>query len=80
MLECNYDYYKKYGGKYFSKFLKNNPEFDSEEFIEFVIYHNKGDRDSGELQDIAKHEILRLAYEFEEHRWRYPNVYGNAKE
>jgi len=76
----NWDYYNKYGGGYLNRFLVRNPEFNTKEFIEFVITHNKGDRDSGELGDIAKHEILRLAYEFEEEKWRFPNVYGEPKE
>ncbi|RXG63624.1 hypothetical protein ES695_16410, partial [Candidatus Atribacteria bacterium 1244-E10-H5-B2] len=45
-------------------FVKEHPEFDSEEFREYVIVHNKADRDSGELEDIAASEILRLAKEF----------------
>jgi hypothetical protein len=78
--EMNYEYYNKYGGGYFFKFIKQNTEFDNDEFLEYVTGHNRGDRDSGELQDIAKHEVLRLAYEFTEHKWRFPNVYGEPKE
>ena len=66
-----YDFYNDYGCGYLQEFQKRNPEFDSEEFINFVMQRNKGDRDSGELFDIAKHEVLRLAYEFAEHRFRF---------
>lgn len=76
----NYNYYNKFCGGYYLRFLKANPEFNTKEFDEFVISHNKGDRDAGEVGDIAKHEVLRLAYEFEEHKWRFPNVFGEAKE
>lgn len=76
----NWNYYNKFGGGYFGKFLERNPEFNTKEFEEFIITHNKGDRDAGELQDIAKHEILRLAYEFEEHDWRFPNCHGEPKD
>lgn len=76
----NYGYYNKYGGGYLNKFIQRNPEFDNDDFIGYVATNNKGDRDSGELQDVAKHEILRLAYEWEEYKWRFPNVYGDPKE
>lgn len=80
MTTLNYDYYNKYGGRYYYKFLKQNPEFDTKEFRDWVADHNRGDRDYGELGDIAKHEILRLAYEFAEDRWRFPNCYGEPIE
>lgn len=76
----SYEYYCKFGGGYLKKFLERNPEFDSEEFIDFLISRNRADRDSGELQDVAKHEILRVAAEWEEKKWRFPNVYGEPPE
>ena len=72
----NYEYYNKYGGGYYYRFLERNPEFKGQSFEDYVINHNRGDRDSGELSDIAKHEVLRLAHEYTEHHWRFPNVYG----
>jgi hypothetical protein len=68
-------FYLEFNGNYYSQFIKNNPEFNTERFQEYVITNNKGDRDSGELEHIAKHEVLRLAYEYEENRFRWPNVY-----
>lgn len=76
----DYDYYNFYGGNYISKFIERNTEFDCPEFISFVSCNNRGDRDTGELQDVAKHEVLRLAAEFEEKKWRFPNCYGDATE
>ncbi len=67
----SYNYYNKFGGGYYYQFLKANPEFGCKEFEVYVISHNRGDRDSGELGDIAKHEVLRLAAEFEERIWRF---------
>lgn len=75
-----YEYYNKHGGGYYRRFIKANPEFQTIDFERFVISRNRGDRDSGELGDIAKHEILRLAGEWEEKKWRFPNVYGEPKE
>ncbi|GAI31708.1 unnamed protein product, partial [marine sediment metagenome] len=52
----------------FLDFIKDHPEFNTVEFQEYVIAHNRADRDSGELIDIAESEITRLAGEFaEEH-------------
>ncbi|GAI85190.1 unnamed protein product, partial [marine sediment metagenome] len=62
--EENYEEFCDFGGGHFSKFVKEHPEFESEEFREYVIVHNRADRDSGELEDIATSEILRLAKEF----------------
>lgn len=76
----NYEYYCKFGGCYIKSFIERNPEFDTAEFYEFLSANNKADRDSGEFQDIAKHEVLRVAAEFEERKWRFPNVYGPAAE
>ena len=71
-LEFAEEFYKKidykefcdFGGGHFSKFIKEYPEFSSQEFREYVIVHNKADRDYGELEEIAASEILRLAKEF----------------
>ena len=79
MEQNNYHYYIDFGNCYIRKFLERNPEFDNKEFLDFVSATNKSDRDSGESQDIAKHEILRLAYEWTEAKWRFPNCY-NRKE
>ena len=32
----NWEYYIVYRSGYINKFLKNNPEFDDQEFLEFV--------------------------------------------
>ena len=79
-MNSRWNYYNSGKGYLYKKFLKQNPEFNTKEFKEFVVSHNKGDRDSGELGQIAKHEVLRLAYEFTEHQWRFPNVYGEEQE
>lgn len=76
-----WDYYKvdfKTNQKtgYFNRFVKKNPEFKGKEFRDFVVRKNKADRDDGEIESIAKHEILRLAYEFVEHKHRFPNCYA----
>ena len=78
--DYGWNYYKHPACGWFYVFVERNPEFDCKEFTEYVIAHNKADRDSGELHDIALHEVLRLAYEFTENRWRFPNMYGKAKE
>ena len=80
MSTTGYNYYNKYGGGYIRRFLERNPEFDTEDFLEFLQAKNKGDRDMGELQDIAKHEVLRVSFEWEERKWRFPNVYGEPDE
>lgn len=77
---AGYNYYCNFGGGYYSRFLKRNPEFAVPEFQKFVVMHNKGDRDSGELQDIAKHEVLRLAYEYQEYAWRFPHLRAEQSE
>jgi hypothetical protein len=79
-MAANYEYYIKYGGGYFYRFIKQNPEFNTPEFRDFVESRNKADRDDGELHDIAKHEVLRLAYEYTELHWRFPNCYGEPTE
>ena len=60
----DYEGFCDFGSGHFSKFVKEHPEFNTEEFKEYVIVHNKADRDSGELEDITASEILRLAKEF----------------
>lgn len=79
-IQSPYNYYNFNGGGYYGKFVQRNPEFKTEEFEEFVISKNRGDRDSGELHNIAKHEVLRLAAEYAEKRWRFPNAYGDPVE
>ncbi len=73
-----YNFYNDWGNGYISEFLSKNPEFNTKQFIEWVICRNRGDRDSGELQDVARHEVLRLAAEYAEYRWRFNrNLDGN---
>lgn len=60
----DYDQYNNYGCGYIWKFIKQYPEYNNREFLDFVGNKNQGDRDSGELQDISKEEILRLAKEY----------------
>ena len=72
-LAMDYEKYCDYGCGFFLEFIKDHPEFNTEDFQEYVIGHNKADRDSGELQDIAESEVLRLAGEFaEEHGIKWP--------
>lgn len=59
-----YEDYCDFGSGAFNKYLEKHPELDTEEFTDYVIQYNKADRDSGELQDIAMHEIERLAEGF----------------
>ena len=66
LLAMDYEKYCDYSCGYFLEFIKKNPDFNNVEFQEFVIQHNKADRDSGELADIAKFEIDRLAEKFAE--------------
>lgn len=61
----SYEEYCDFGNNYISKFIEENPDYDNETFIEYVIAYNKADRDSGELQDVSKEEILRLKKEFD---------------
>jgi hypothetical protein len=75
-IETGYDYYNHGCSGWFSRFVKQNPEFATPLFREYVVKYNRGDRDSGELQDVAHHEILRLAAEFSERIWRENNLYG----
>ena len=74
MKQSWYHFYNTFGTdeiNFFGKFLKAFPEYDTKEFHEFACRHNKGDRDMGELQNIARHEVLRLAYEFSERAARF---------
>lgn len=73
---ANSEQYCDYGCEFFSRFIEENFGFNTEEFTEYVIEHNKADRDSGELMDISKEEVLRLADEFtdgEKLTWKCPN-------
>lgn len=56
--------YCDFGCNYISKFVEEHPEYDNEEFFEYVAVNNKADRDIGELQDINKEEIERLVSEW----------------
>lgn len=79
----HYEYYNDYGCRYFYDFIAQNPEFDCDAFVAYASVHNRGDRDEGELGDVARHEVLRLAAAFEEHEWRFPGFtpgYGAWKE
>jgi hypothetical protein len=60
----DYEKFCDFGCGYIGSFVKNNPSFDCEEFYDYCSNHNKACRDSGELQDICKDEILRLAKAF----------------
>jgi hypothetical protein len=75
----SYEYYNDYGNCYIKTFLERNPEFDNDNFLDFLAGKNRGDRDSGELQDVAKHEVLRVAAEWEEYKWRFPNMFPRKK-
>lgn len=73
-----YDFYNDYGCGAFPAFKRAHPDFDTPEFEEYAAAHNRGDRDSGELGDVAAHEVLRLAADWAELRWRFPNVNPDA--
>ena len=73
-------YYQDTSCNAYYNFIDKNPIFDSGEFNEYAICHNRADRDSGELADIAFHEVLRLAAEFTEHKWRFDNCYSEWNE
>ena len=62
--EVNENKYCNFGCNYISEFIEKNPKFNNEDFINYVTTNNKADRDSGELQDISKEEIERLAKEY----------------
>lgn len=63
--EESFEDFCDYGGGHFSAFLKRHPRYDTEEFRDFVACKNKGDRDSGELDDLVASEVERLAQAFE---------------
>jgi hypothetical protein len=73
-MTSRYYFYTDWNCGYFYDFITNNPEFNNEEFANYCIKYNKADRDGGELKDIIKHEILRLAYEFEEYKIRFGDI------
>lgn len=76
-----YDYYRNFTDEsFYHKFIKRNPEFDNQDFRQWVIGKNRASCDSGELANIAAHEVLRLAHTFAEHRHRASNVYGEGNE
>lgn len=60
-----YEEYCDYGSNSMGKFLKENPKYDNNDFIEYVITNNQADRDSGELNDVSMDEILRLKKEYD---------------
>lgn len=60
----DYSKFQDFGCNYISTFIEENPEYDNEEFLDYVTTNNKADRDSGELQDVSKSEIDRLAKEY----------------
>jgi len=72
-----WEYYIHNSG-WMEEFLHRFPEFSHEGFWDYVVAHNRADRDHGELGSLALHEVLRLAAEFAERRWRFPNVHGQA--
>lgn len=59
-----FDQYTDYGCNYILKFLKENPKYDNEHFLDYLALNNRADRDYGEFQDISKDEIERVAYEY----------------
>lgn len=73
-----YDFYNDYGCHAFFNFIRQHPDFNTMEFNEFATRENRGDRDGGELGDVAAHEVLRLASDWAELRWRFPNVNPDA--
>lgn len=62
--KSDYEKYCDFGSNSINRFVKAHSNFDSKEFLEYVTVHNKADRDSGELGDIAMSEIERLSKEF----------------
>lgn len=71
--EDSYDFCD-FGGGHFSAFLEKHPRYDTDEFREFAAAKNKGDRDSGELDDLAASEVERLARAYEEGMTTTANV------
>jgi hypothetical protein len=62
--ESKCDDYCDFGCNYISEYLDNNKDINEDKFGEYVIQHNKADRDMGELQDVSKEEIERLGKEY----------------
>lgn len=60
----NYKDYCDFGCNYIRTYLDNNPNIDEDKFGEYVSKENNADRDSGELQDINKKEIERIAKKY----------------
>jgi len=60
----SYDAYCDFGCHAFTRYCEAHPDIDSEDFGRYVTAHNRADRDSGELEDIAPDEIARLGREF----------------
>ena len=63
------EYFIDRGGNHASEFVSKNPEFDTPEFVSYMICNNKAGLDAGDLQNLAKHEVLRLAFSFSEELW-----------
>lgn len=58
-----YQYLDFQGGK-FTAAQSSDSELNDVRFVEYATVHNKADRDSGELDDIAEDEVVRLGKEF----------------
>ena len=75
-LSARSDYFLCRKGANFTMFLRGSPEFNTPEFMACCAENNKAALPSDQLDDLAKHEILRLASEFTELKWRFPEVFG----
>lgn len=53
------------GSSAYDRLLHRRPELATPAFEEFVVVHNRDDRDSGELSDISAMEITRLEQEWD---------------
>ena len=60
----SYEDYCDFGCNYISDYLEKNKDINEDNFSEYIIQHNKADRDMGELQDVSKDEIERLGKEY----------------
>jgi hypothetical protein len=67
-LDQPWEHYTDYGSGSWDKLIGDRPELDTQEFGEYVTEHNRADRDSGELGDIARFELDRLAEEYLQER------------
>lgn len=67
-----------FGCNYISKFVELHPEYDTEEFYEYVAANNKADRDIGELQDIDENEIERLSKEWKPLKESKPSIFNHT--